>query len=69
MRKTEESFNREDWTTPLPKSLPRPTYWPAMLAFGMTLTLLGPVTSMAISVAGAAFAVVALAGWIGDIIA
>ncbi len=66
---TEQPPNRDRWTTPLPERLPRPTYWPAMLAFGMTLTLLGPVTSMAITVAGAVFSAAALAGWIGELIA
>ncbi len=67
MQNTNESSDRNGWTTPLPERLPRQTYWPAMLAFGMTVTLLGPVTSMAISVAGGVFAAVALAGWIAEI--
>ena len=53
---------------PLPEALARPTYWPAMLALGMTLTLLGPVTSLAISVVGLGLAIAALIGWIGGIV-
>jgi hypothetical protein len=55
------------WKEPLPRHLPHPTYWPALLAFAMTLALLGPVTAMPITVVGLALAVVALAGWIGEI--
>ncbi|HXS95443.1 MAG TPA: hypothetical protein VN736_12635 [Candidatus Limnocylindrales bacterium] len=52
----------------MPETLARPTYWPAMLALGMTLALLGPVTSMAITVVGAGLAVAALVGWIGELV-
>ena len=57
-----------DWNKPLPEQLARPTYWPAMLALGMTLALLGPVTSLAITVVGFALAIAALIGWIGELI-
>lgn len=56
------------WSKPRPEGLPRPTYWPAMLALGMTLALLGPVTLMAVTVVGLGMAVVALIGWIGELI-
>ena len=61
--------SRERWSTPLPERLARPTYWPAMLALGMTLALLGPVTSLAISVVGLGLAGAALIGWIGELVA
>jgi hypothetical protein len=60
--------SREGWSAPLPEHLAHPSYWPAMLALGMTLALLGPVTSLAISVVGLGFAVAALIGWIGDLV-
>lgn len=56
------------WREPLPERMARPTYWPAVLALGITFALLGPVTNMAVSAVGLAMAVVALAGWIGDIL-
>jgi hypothetical protein len=56
------------WKKPLPERLPRPTYWPAMLALAVTLALLGPVTLMAISAVGVALGAVALIGWIGEIL-
>jgi hypothetical protein len=58
----------QDWNRPLPEALARPTYWPAMLALGMTLALLGPVTSLAISVVGVGLAIAALVGWVGELV-
>lgn len=59
---------RPGWKKPLPERLPRPTYWPAALALGATMALLGPVTFMAVTVVGAFVAAAALAGWIGEIV-
>jgi len=56
------------WKRPLPERLPRRTYWPAILALAMTLTLLGPVTLMPITVIGVAMGGVALIGWIGELL-
>jgi len=56
------------WKRPLPDRLPPPTYWPAMLAFGVMLALLGPVTNLAVTVVGLLLAGAALVGWIGEII-
>jgi hypothetical protein len=39
-----------------------------MLALAMTLALLGPVTSLAVSVVGLALAIAALIGWIGEVV-
>lgn len=59
---------RAGWKKPLPEKLPRPTYWPAMLALGIIMTLLGPVSSLGVSAVGLALIVTALAGWIGEIV-
>jgi len=56
------------WKEPLPDRLPRPTYWPAALALGATMALLGPVSLMAVTVVGVCVAAIALAGWIGEIV-
>jgi hypothetical protein len=53
---------------PLPENIARPTYWPASLALGMTLALLGPVTATPVAIAGLALSAVAIAGWIGAIL-
>ncbi len=55
------------WKKPLPQRLPRPTFWPAMLALGINLILLGPVTQILVSAAGLTLSAGALAGWIGEI--
>lgn len=59
--------DRSEWTRPLPERLSRPSYWPAMLAFAITLVLLGPVTMFAVSFVGLCLTAIALVGWIGEI--
>jgi len=56
-----------DWNEPRPHKLPRPTYWPAVLAFGIVLIAWGPVTSIAIALIGIVVSVMAIAGWIGEL--
>ncbi|HZU29289.1 MAG TPA: hypothetical protein VFA04_27450 [Bryobacteraceae bacterium] len=58
---------RPGWNKPLPERLAGPTYWPAALAFGMNLALLGPVTSMWLTLVGFVVGGFAIAGWVGDI--
>jgi hypothetical protein len=58
---------RPGWTVPHPEVLPRPTFWPAALAFAITFLLWGIVTSPIITVVGGILFGVSLAGWIGDI--
>jgi hypothetical protein len=55
------------WNEPEGREMPKPTYWPAALAFAIVLIFWGPVTSIAMSAVGFAVAIVALHGWIGDI--
>ncbi len=55
------------WSKPRPLLTPRPTYWPALLAFGITFLLWGLITSPVLLIAGGGFFVVSLAGWIGEI--
>jgi hypothetical protein len=56
-----------DWNAPKPDILTKPTWWPAALAFGGTLTAWGLITSAIVLVIGLAVVIVSLAGWIGDI--
>jgi hypothetical protein len=58
----------DGWTRPLPEDSPRPTYWPAALALGVTVTLWGFVTSPVVMGVGAAVGVVAVAGWVAEIV-
>lgn len=57
-----------EWKKPLPEQLPRPTYWPAILALSIALALLGPVTVMPVTAVGLVLGAVALFGWIGEIV-
>src|SRR5258708_25161027 len=49
--------------TPGTIEMPAPTAWPFILAFGATLLFAGLVTSMSVSVLGAAFALAGCVGW------
>ena len=59
---------RPGWQRLERHTLPRPTYWPAAMAFGITLLMWGIVTSLLISGVGLALFALALAGWIGELI-
>ena len=62
---TPESY--PGWQILPPEPLPRPTYWPAVLALAITLLLWGVVTTFLISGVGLALFALALAGWIGEL--
>jgi hypothetical protein len=68
---TEQGHNHSEgeseWFIPKPEKIPKPTYWPMTLAFGLTLMLWGVVTSRAVSVLGLMIFILAAAKWIGDI--
>lgn len=53
--------------TPTPKQMPRPTYWPFLLALGCTLFFWGIITTIAVTLIGALVFAVALGGWIYDL--
>ena len=55
-----------DWSAAKPDVIPRPTYMPAAMAFGITLLLWGIVTSPVLLGVGAAVMALSLAGWIGE---
>lgn len=63
------------WHKPLPENLPRPGYWPAIMALGITFMLWGLAvgfnevvsTILILFFIGLVLFVVALAGWIGDL--
>ena len=47
--------------------LPRPTYWPAIMAWGITMILGGIVTTYFFSLAGIIVFAIALGGWIREL--
>jgi hypothetical protein len=57
-----EQLNKTSRTPPTIE-VPAPTAWPFILAFGATLLFAGLVTSMSVSVLGAAIALAGCVGW------
>ena len=43
--------------------LPSPSYWPIILAFGMTLIAAGAVATVLVSIVGVVVLLVAIVGW------
>jgi hypothetical protein len=59
---------RPGWNRPQPEKLPEPTSWPAATALAVALIVWGLVSSLIITAVGAGLFILALAGWIGDIL-
>jgi hypothetical protein len=55
-----------EWTPPRMEEVPRPTYWPVVMALGTVFLFWGVVTTVAISVIGLGLFILALAGWIRE---
>lgn len=55
-----------DWSKPKPDVIPRPTYFPAAMAFGITCSLWGIVTSPVVLGIGLLVVALSLGGWIGE---
>jgi hypothetical protein len=67
MPNEQPSIARPGWE-PLPaEHLPRPTYFPAGLAMGVTFLFWGLITSLIIFVVGLVLFSASLAGWITEI--
>ena len=60
---SKEKQEPEGWARPLPETLPQPTAWPAVLAFGACLLAWGAVTSWMIACAGLVLFLLAAGGW------
>ena len=57
---------RPGWSRPKPEHVPHPTYWPAVLALGVTFLAWGLITSYVISAVGLVLFGLALGGWIWE---
>jgi len=55
---------RDAWNVPSPATLPNPSVWPVVVAFGACLLAWGIVTSWIISAVGLVAFVAGIAGWI-----
>lgn len=65
--RTQHSPDHPDWE-PLPAAhLPRPTYWPIVLAVGVMFLAWGIVTTIVISIIGVVLLALGLGGWIGEL--
>ncbi|HXX15558.1 MAG TPA: hypothetical protein VEJ47_11700 [Candidatus Eremiobacteraceae bacterium] len=53
--------------TPASVTLPAPTAWPIVLAFGITLLFTGIITSVSVTILGAVLSVAASFGWYFDL--
>ncbi len=49
------------------EELPLPSYWPVVMALGITLLCFGIISSTLIIIAGIILFVVSIYGWIGDL--
>ena len=58
---------RPGWNILPSEELPLPTYWPVVMALGITLLAFGLISSSLIIIAGLILFVISLIGWIGDI--
>lgn len=59
--------SRSDWNKPKPDRIPRPTYFPMVLAGGIVLAAWGVLFSWIFIVVGLVLFVVGLAGWLNEI--
>jgi hypothetical protein len=58
---------RPGWIKLPPESLPKPTYWPAVMAVAIMSILWGIVTSPLVSLGGFILFIASVVGWIGDL--
>ena len=54
------------WSVP-EDIVPSPTYWPVVMALGITLIAFGIVTTLLITLIGGILIAISLVGWMGDI--
>src|SRR5579864_1927949 len=59
---------RAGWSRPKPDTIPQPTYWPAALALGIALVMWGIISNVFVLAVGLILFIIALTGWIGDLL-
>ena len=60
--------NTDGWSVAKPEKLPKPTYWPAAMALGITFGFFGVVTSWAFTIVGVGLFALSLGKWIGELV-
>lgn len=63
-----ETNDEEQWDLAKPQELPKPTYFPFLLAFFLMLLAWGLISLWVISIAGIIGICISLAGWINDML-
>ena len=63
----QSSSPQPGWNPAKPAKIPRPTFWPAVLALGIVFLAWGIVTSGIVTAFGLVLFIVSLSGWIGEI--
>lgn len=48
----------------IPSHLPKPSFWPIVLAFGLVVTAIGVIFTLIISAIGALIVLGAITGWV-----
>jgi len=64
----EPDASSKETNVPASVELPRPTQWPVVLAFGLTLLSAGLLTSVAVSAVGFVLAVAGSIGWFREVL-
>jgi hypothetical protein len=66
---TEQPFEPQPgWSRPKPEKTPEPTYWPAVAALGLMFFAWGIIANLWVLSFGAILFIIAIAGWIGDLL-
>jgi hypothetical protein len=53
------------WSEPGPETIPEPTYWPVVTAFGASVTAMGLAMIWPVTLVGLAILATGLVGWTG----
>jgi hypothetical protein len=62
-----DPIDQADWNVPKPDKLPRPTYWPMVMAAGIVTGVWGLIFSLWFVALGIVLFVAGLAGWIAEL--
>jgi hypothetical protein len=59
---------RPGWSKPAPEKIPHPTYWPMVFGLGVAFLMWGFISNLFVLGLGFFFLVVALIGWVMDLL-
>jgi len=67
MDRSRPSADKSDWPDARPALIPRSTFWPSGVAFGITFFMWGLITSAVLIVVGLVTLIASVIGWIGEL--